>query len=105
MSLVCLMMGLRVPLFPPLDYDIESFTKGFGSRGGGGIFIIIMTGLCGPNLEDPYPYSYKGQARKRYLFIYFFQEGTPWVLHLHLRHFAFIPRAKFLCRVRMPIAV
>ena len=39
MSLVCLMMGLRVPLFPPphthtLDYDIESFTKGFGSRGG-----------------------------------------------------------------------
>ena len=35
MSLVCLMMGLRVPCSPPLDYDIESFTKAFGSRGGG----------------------------------------------------------------------
>ena len=78
---------------------------GGGGGGGGGIIIIVMTGGCGPNLKDPTPYLYKGQARKPYLFIYFFQEGTPWVLHLHLRQFAVIPRAKFLCRVRMPIAV
>ena len=38
--------------------------------GGGGLPQKFMTGLCGPNLEDT-PYSYKGQARKPYLFIYF----------------------------------
>ena len=36
--------------------------------GGGGYFRNFMTGLCGPNLEGT-PYSYKGQARKPYLFI------------------------------------
>ena len=46
------------------------FFWGGGKLGGGGVgyFRNFMTGLCGPNLEDT-PYSYKGQARKPYLFI------------------------------------
>ena len=75
-----------------------------GGGGGGIIIIIIMTG-CGPNLEDPTPYSYKAKPENHTYSYIFFQEVTPWVLHSHMRQFAFIPRAKFLCRVRMPIAV
>ena len=103
MSFVCLMMGLRVP--PHLTMTLKALPRALDLRGGGGYYYYHYEGGSGPNLEDPTPYSYKGQARKPYLFIYFFQEGTPWVLHLHLRQFAFMPRAKFLCRVRMPIAV
>ena len=41
---------------------IVSYTK---SRGGGGAsFKIFMTGVCGPNLEDPIPYSYKRPSPK-----------------------------------------
>ena len=36
--------------------------------GGGGFFRNFMMGVCGSNNEDT-PYSYKGQARKTYLFI------------------------------------
>ena len=73
MSLVCLMIGLRMPLFPHLTMTFKALLRALDLGGGGGgvIIIIIMTGKCGPNLEDPTPYSYKGQARKPYLFIYF----------------------------------
>ena len=85
MSLVCLMIGLRVPLsHPHLTMTLKALPRAFGGGGGGG--------------GGPSPKTIP-------IHIFFFQEGTPWVLHLHLRQFAFIPRAKFLCRVRMPIAV
>ena len=65
MSLVCLMMGLRVPLFPPLNHDSESFTQGFVSRGGGGgiiiIIIIIMTGCAARILKTSPPIHIKAK--------------------------------------------
>ena len=45
-------------------------SRGGGGGGGGGLLQKFYDGVCGPNLEDT-PYSYKGQARKPYLFILF----------------------------------
>ena len=50
-----------------IQYPIPRYSGGGGGRGGG-YFRNCMTVVCGPNFED-IPYSYKGQARKPYLFI------------------------------------
>ena len=79
MSLVCLMMGLRVPLFPPPHltiYDIESFTKGFGSRGGGIFFIIIMTGCAARILKTPTPIHIKAKPEND-TYSYIFSKREP----------------------------
>ena len=74
MSLVFLMMGLRVPLFPPLNHDSESRALDLGV--GGGIIIIIMTGMCGPNLEDPSPIHINAKP-ENHTYSYIFPRENP----------------------------
>ena len=80
MSLVCLIMGLRLSLFPPLNHDSESFTQGFGSRGGGGGYYYYQYdgggGGAARILKTPPPIHIKAKP-ENHTYSYIFSKREP----------------------------
>ena len=66
--------SLFVPIFDLVHavdailFPFKQLRASGGGGVGGGLLQKFYDGVCGPNLEDT-PYSYKGQARKPYLFV------------------------------------
>ena len=109
MSLVCLMMGLRVPLSPPhltMTSKASPRALDLGGGGGGGLLLLSFWQGCAARiLKTPTPIHIKAKHEND-TYSYIFPRGNPMGFAFTLTTVCFYTQGQILvCRVRMPIAV